>query len=108
MVERGSFYFTGDSYHSVGMQVWTAQLFRLFGERLVVVKIVNWVFWLALLALASWFWMSWNFEAWIVGIRGYEFDEFGERLSERARENLEAAATWVRRALQSDEFREVR
>ena len=35
-------------------------------------------------------------EAWLVGIRGYAFDEFGERLSDGARENLEAAAALVR------------
>jgi len=30
-------------------------------------------------------------EAWLMGIRGYEFDEFGEGLSPRARTNLELA-----------------
>ena len=47
-------------------------------------------------------------EAWLVGIRGYEFDEFGEQLSARARENLAAAADYVRAAIDSDDFRETR
>lgn len=34
-------------------------------------------------------------EAWLVGVRGYEFDEFGEGLSPRAEENLEHAADFV-------------
>ncbi len=47
-------------------------------------------------------------EAWLIGIRGYEFDEFGERLSAGARSNLAAAVSFVKDALQADEFREVR
>ena len=35
-------------------------------------------------------------EAWLMGIRGYEFDEFGEGLSPRARTNLAAAVDFVR------------
>ncbi|MCX7818429.1 MAG: hydrogenase maturation protease [Kiritimatiellae bacterium] len=39
-------------------------------------------------------------EGWILAIRGYEFDRFGERLSPRARENLDAAIefldSWLR------------
>jgi hydrogenase maturation protease len=37
--------------------------------------------------------------AWLLGIRGYEFDEFGEGLSPRASANLAVAADCVRRAL---------
>ena len=37
-------------------------------------------------------------EAWLLGIRGYDFDEFGEWLSPRARENLDAAVGFVREA----------
>lgn len=33
--------------------------------------------------------------AFALGIRGYAFNEFGERLSERARDNLEAAAAFL-------------
>lgn len=33
--------------------------------------------------------------AYLVGIRGYEFNEFGERLSERASSNLEAATAYL-------------
>ena len=34
-------------------------------------------------------------ETYILAIRGYEFNEFGERLSEQAQKNLEAAGTFV-------------
>jgi len=34
-------------------------------------------------------------QAWLLGIRGFEFDEFGEGLSRRAAENLEAAARFL-------------
>lgn len=35
-------------------------------------------------------------EAWLMGIRGYEFDEFGEGLSPRAQANLETAVGFIR------------
>ena len=35
-------------------------------------------------------------KGFILGIRGYEFNEFGERLSPRARENMEAALRFLR------------
>jgi len=35
-------------------------------------------------------------EAWLVGIRGYEFDRFGEGLSPRARANLARAVEFIR------------
>ena len=38
-------------------------------------------------------------EAWLLGIRGYDFDEFGEELSPRAWANLERADAFVRVAL---------
>lgn len=47
-------------------------------------------------------------EAWLVGIRGYEFDSFGERLSSGARSNLVAAADFLEHALRSGHFHEVR
>ncbi len=37
-------------------------------------------------------------EAWLLGIRGYDFDDFGEGLSDRARNNLAAAVGFVRAA----------
>jgi hydrogenase maturation protease len=43
-------------------------------------------------------------EAWLLGIRGYEFDGFGEGLSERARENLARAVASLRAAIESGEF----
>ena len=43
--------------------------------------------------------------AYAVGIRGYEFDEFGERLSARARANLRAAVDRVAALLQDERFR---
>jgi len=35
-------------------------------------------------------------EAWLLGIRGYEFDRFGEGLSLRARANLDRAVDFIR------------
>ena len=45
-------------------------------------------------------------ETWLMGIRGYEFDEFGEGLSPRAGANLAAATTFVRAALDAGAFHE--
>ncbi len=45
-------------------------------------------------------------EAWLLGIRGYEFDRFDESLSTAARENLTAAADFVARALEAGRFDE--
>ncbi|MCU0662068.1 MAG: hydrogenase maturation protease [Myxococcota bacterium] len=42
--------------------------------------------------------------AFILGIRGYEFNEFGERLSEQAASNLEAALDFVRNGLCSGDI----
>ena len=46
-------------------------------------------------------------EAWVVGVRGYEFDEFHEGLSQRARANLAAAADYLSGALRDGGLREV-
>lgn len=46
-------------------------------------------------------------EAWVVGVRGYDFDEFHEGLSGRARANLAAAADYLSEALRSGGLREV-
>ena len=46
-------------------------------------------------------------EAWLLGIRGYEFDELEERLSGGAQHNLEAAVRTIESALQSDELQAV-
>jgi hydrogenase maturation protease len=40
---------------------------------------------------------------YVVGIRGYEFDEFGESLSEQARANLEAAKEFLTDVLSRQE-----
>lgn len=61
----------------------------------------------AVLALARDFFGS-EPEAWLVGIRGYEFDDFGEELSEPARSNLADAVTYIEAAVESDSMREVR
>jgi len=47
-------------------------------------------------------------QGFLMGIRGYEFNEFGERLSERAMENLEAAATSLAAALETGRIEEIR
>jgi hydrogenase maturation protease len=43
---------------------------------------------------------------YLLGIRGYEFDEFGEELSEGARRNLDAALAFIERALAERKFEE--
>jgi hydrogenase maturation protease len=45
-------------------------------------------------------------EAWLMGIRGYDFDEFGEGLSAGATANLAAAVEFVREAIESDAVQE--
>ena len=47
-------------------------------------------------------------EAWILGIRGYEFDLFAERLSNQARSNLDQAVGYVKSALLADALEQVR
>ena len=50
-------------------------------------------------------------EAYILGIRGYDFNEFAEKLSPKARENLQAAFEYVTNAMQqgfAKSFGEVR
>ena len=45
-------------------------------------------------------------EAWLLGIRGYDFDDFGEQLSERGQASLKAAVGYLCRALREDQFEE--
>ncbi len=59
-----------------------------------------------LLALARALWSS-EPEAWLLGIRGYEFDRFDESLSAPARENLAAAVDFVATALATGQFHEM-
>jgi hydrogenase maturation protease len=47
-------------------------------------------------------------EAYLVGIRGYEFNEFGEALSERATENLAQAVEYLGAALEKGTIHEIR
>jgi hydrogenase maturation protease len=42
--------------------------------------------------------------AYVLGIRGYEFNDFGERLSKNAKENLSAAVAFIERALRNGDF----
>jgi hydrogenase maturation protease len=44
--------------------------------------------------------------AYVLGIRGYDFDAFGEDLSERARTNLEAATEFIRTVVEQRRFPE--
>jgi hypothetical protein len=46
-------------------------------------------------------------EAWLIGIRGYEFDDFGERLSPRALTNLTAATLHIGTALATGRLGEI-
>jgi hydrogenase maturation protease len=45
-------------------------------------------------------------EAYALGIRGYEFNEFGERLSDRATQNLAAAVAFLTEVLRTGRFAE--
>jgi hydrogenase maturation protease len=47
-------------------------------------------------------------EGWILGIRGYAFNEFGERMSDRAGQNLQQAVTFIRDVLTTNRYRAVR
>ena len=47
-------------------------------------------------------------EAYLMGIRGYEFNAFGEGLSDAARANLGRAIAYVEEAVGQGSFREVR
>lgn len=47
-------------------------------------------------------------DAYVLGIRGYEFNEFGERLSAKAQSNLEAAVEYLASALRDGHVREIR
>lgn len=47
-------------------------------------------------------------QAFILGIRGYEFNEYEERLSAKAQENLEQAVTFMETALRTRSFTEIR
>ena len=47
-------------------------------------------------------------DAYVLGIRGYEFNEYEERLSEKAKDNLSAALEFIELALRNSEFHEVR
>lgn len=46
-------------------------------------------------------------QAFVLGIRGYEFDEFGESLSDKASHNLSAAARFFETCLRERSFREL-
>ena len=46
--------------------------------------------------------------AYMLGIRGYEFNEFGERLSPRAQANLAEAVAYIDSAVRQGSFREIR
>jgi hydrogenase maturation protease len=41
-------------------------------------------------------------KGYVLGIRGYEFDRFGEYLSDKAKQNLDAAIEFLRDALKSE------
>lgn len=47
-----------------------------------------------------------NTRGYILGIRGYEFNEFGERLSEKASANLDSALQYIRMVLDDPQLLE--
>ncbi|MCK5133077.1 MAG: hydrogenase maturation protease [Candidatus Sabulitectum sp.] len=57
----------------------------------------------ALMAMAADL-LSSKAEAYMLGIRGYEFNEFGERISPGAMRNLDAALTFMKQALEDCDF----
>ena len=55
--------------------------------------------------------MSWDLfrrlpQAWVLGIRGFEFDDFGDGLSERARSNLARAVEFLAELIREDRWHE--
>jgi len=46
-------------------------------------------------------------KAYVLGIRGYEFNEFGQRLSDKAKDNLDKAIRFVETALKKRNFDEL-
>jgi len=46
-------------------------------------------------------------EGYILGIRGYDFNEFGEHLSRKAEENLCQAVDFIAAALKKKDFSEI-
>jgi hydrogenase maturation protease len=47
---------------------------------------------------------GWIPKAYVLAIRGYQFNEFGEGLSEAARENLAAALAFLRSCVESNRY----
>jgi len=47
-------------------------------------------------------------ECWLMGIRGYEFNEFGEALSKKAQANLAEAVAWLESAIRGNALTELR
>lgn len=43
-------------------------------------------------------------KGYILGIRGYEFNEFGQRLSDRARSNLDKAAAFIEQVIRENHW----
>ena len=46
-------------------------------------------------------------EAWLLGICGYDFDEFDEQLSDRARSNMDQAVRYLQAVVLGDEWHEI-
>ena len=47
-------------------------------------------------------------KAYVLGIRGYEFNEFEEKLSEKATQNLHEALIFIKPLLENSNFHEIR
>jgi len=41
-------------------------------------------------------------KGYVLGIRGYAFNEFGQSLSQRAKDNLSQAATFIQRKIEKE------
>jgi hydrogenase maturation protease len=47
-------------------------------------------------------------QAYVLGIRGYDFNEFGQRLSQKAGQNLQEAVKFITSAVENRDFTETK
>lgn len=59
----------------------------------------------ALLGLAQRLFKT-TIQGYVLGIRGYEFDDFGENISPKAKKNLEAAIEFIKERIKNRDFSE--
>ena len=106
---------TGNHYDRAWPHTWAiAQTYKVFGISEWSSRLVSVLFGTLMLVVAyplAKELFNAEPEAYILGIRGYDFNEFAEKLSPKARENLQAAFEYVTNAMQqgfAKSFGEVR